>query len=68
MVFNFMKSKYGHKLSRNDSCPCGSGKKYKYCCLEKDKKQHEETYEKAKEALKKALAESNKETNINIKG
>ena len=24
------------KVSRNDPCPCGSGKKYKKCCLEKD--------------------------------
>src|SRR5260370_537693 len=24
------------KLSRNDPCPCGSGKKYKKCCLAKD--------------------------------
>ena len=23
------------KIGRNDSCPCGSGKKYKYCCLGK---------------------------------
>lgn len=23
-----------HKAGRNDSCPCGSGKKYKKCCLE----------------------------------
>lgn len=22
-----------HKISRNDPCPCGSGKKYKNCCL-----------------------------------
>jgi hypothetical protein len=21
------------KLGRNDPCPCGSGKKYKHCCL-----------------------------------
>ena len=21
-----------HKIGRNDPCPCGSGKKYKYCC------------------------------------
>jgi uncharacterized protein YecA (UPF0149 family) len=21
------------KLGRNDKCPCGSGKKYKKCCL-----------------------------------
>ncbi len=24
------------KIGRNDSCPCGSGKKYKYCCINKD--------------------------------
>lgn len=22
-----------HKIGRNDLCPCGSGKKYKNCCL-----------------------------------
>ena len=25
------------KVGRNDPCPCGSGKKYKHCCLNKDK-------------------------------
>jgi hypothetical protein len=24
------------KVGRNDACPCGSGKKYKHCCIEKD--------------------------------
>lgn len=24
------------KISRNDPCPCGSGKKFKHCCLGKD--------------------------------
>lgn len=24
------------KIGRNESCPCGSGKKYKKCCLERD--------------------------------
>jgi len=24
------------RIGRNDPCPCGSGKKYKQCCLEKD--------------------------------
>ncbi len=24
------------KTKRNDPCPCGSGKKYKQCCLDKD--------------------------------
>jgi uncharacterized protein YecA (UPF0149 family) len=22
-----------YKIGRNDTCPCGSGKKYKHCCL-----------------------------------
>ena len=26
-----------HKVGRNDPCPCGSGKKYKNCCLESGK-------------------------------
>jgi len=26
----------GRKVGRNDPCPCGSGKKYKHCCLRKD--------------------------------
>ena len=25
-------------LGRNELCPCGSGKKYKRCCLNKDEK------------------------------
>ena len=24
------------KIGRNDKCPCGSGKKYKKCCIDKD--------------------------------
>jgi SEC-C motif len=24
---------------RNDPCPCGSGKKYKHCCLKKEETQ-----------------------------
>lgn len=23
------------KVGRNDPCPCGSGKKYKHCCINK---------------------------------
>ncbi|RLE27718.1 SEC-C domain-containing protein, partial [Candidatus Acetothermia bacterium] len=26
------KLKVKAKVGRNDPCPCGSGKKYKYCC------------------------------------
>lgn len=25
----------GKKVGRNDPCPCGSGKKYKHCCMNK---------------------------------
>lgn len=27
------------KVGRNDPCPCGSGKKYKSCCLQKAQQQ-----------------------------
>lgn len=27
------------RVGRNDPCPCGSGKKYKHCCLEKERHQ-----------------------------
>jgi hypothetical protein len=27
-----------NNTGRNDLCPCGSGRKYKYCCLSKDEK------------------------------
>ena len=26
----------GRKIGRNEPCPCGSGKKYKNCCLKKE--------------------------------
>jgi len=28
------------KIGRNDPCPCGSGNKYKECCIKKDKVAH----------------------------
>lgn len=33
-----MQKKHGEKIGRNAPCPCGSGRKYKKCCLEKDLK------------------------------
>ncbi|NGX62380.1 MAG: hypothetical protein K940chlam9_01877, partial [Chlamydiae bacterium] len=27
------------KVGRNDPCPCGSGKKYKNCCMKKDQEE-----------------------------
>lgn len=29
---NKVRNEEGEKVGRNDSCPCGSGKKYKKCC------------------------------------
>jgi tetratricopeptide (TPR) repeat protein len=34
------------KVGRNDLCPCGSGKKYKKCCMLKDETQKLEELEK----------------------
>src|SRR2546428_9656665 len=34
---------------RNDPCPCGSGRKYKQCCLEKDEAKERAAYAKAAE-------------------
>jgi SEC-C motif-containing protein len=28
-------TRHGQRVGRNDACPCGSGKKYKQCCLRK---------------------------------
>ncbi|NLC12895.1 MAG: hypothetical protein GX768_02455, partial [Chloroflexi bacterium] len=28
------------KIGRNDPCPCGSGKKYKHCCINNASKPH----------------------------
>ena len=42
------------QVGRNDKCPCGSGRKYKQCCLRKDE-------EKARVAREKAAAKEAKE-------
>ena len=34
------------RLGRNDKCKCGSGKKYKQCCLEKDEQKLKDDIEK----------------------
>ena len=33
--FRELLNPYGKRLGRNESCPCGSGEKYKNCCLAK---------------------------------
>jgi tetratricopeptide (TPR) repeat protein len=47
-----------NKTSRNELCPCNSGKKYKKCCLEKD--QAAERAEFTHAAIKVVTAEQTK--------
>lgn len=41
---------------RNDPCPCGSGKKYKHCCLKKDEAARRAAYEEAERVARAADA------------
>lgn len=34
--FTYTRRRTQPKIGRNQPCPCGSGKKYKKCCLEKE--------------------------------
>jgi Flp pilus assembly protein TadD len=45
------------KPGRNDRCPCGSGKKYKACCLTTDEAAERETLAKAQAARDSQAAE-----------
>ena len=40
-------------IGRNDKCMCGSGKKYKKCCLLKEQEQEEQERKEFEEWLKK---------------
>lgn len=44
------------KIGRNDSCPCGSGKKYKHCCMEEDTSN---TRDRIRDQLEDAIAREN---------
>lgn len=50
------------RTSKNQPCPCGSGKKYKKCCLEKDQNSDElkEIYKKQELELKEKLDKINR--------
>jgi len=50
----------GRTAGRNEPCPCGSGKKYKHCCLEKDETKAREARVKAAEKDAKAAAKAAK--------
>ncbi|MBJ7436205.1 MAG: SEC-C domain-containing protein [Acinetobacter sp.] len=34
---NFSAPRVGPKINRNQGCPCGSGRKYKKCCLNRNR-------------------------------
>jgi len=46
------------KIGRNDPCPCGSGKKYKNCCLVRDKTPPGENEEEPLQSLFEEIRES----------
>ncbi|MGC1507358.1 YecA family protein [Ketobacter sp.] len=39
------------KVGRNELCPCGSGKKYKRCCMDSASKQHAEIFDDFAQAV-----------------
>lgn len=45
------------QVNRNDPCPCGSGKKYKNCCLPREKAEQAErlAWERAAQDMRRAL-------------
>ena len=43
------------KIGRNNPCPCGSGKKYKHCCLNKPKELADEVQAESEQERKKWL-------------
>ena len=48
------------KPGRNDRCPCGSGKKYKACCLTKDEAAERDGLAEA-QARRESQAEAHRE-------
>jgi tetratricopeptide (TPR) repeat protein len=45
------------KISRNAPCPCGSGKKYKKCCLLREEAEAAEQRKKMKQNIEEVYAE-----------
>ena len=46
---------------RNDPCPCGSAKKYKHCCLAKDREKQNIEREPSSELVQRVLGEDRDE-------
>lgn len=49
------------KVGRNDTCPCGSGKKYKKCHLQEDEERYSAALAKAREGAAAEAAEADGE-------
>ena len=47
-------------VGRNEPCPCGSGRKYKQCCLDKDETKARQARAKAAEKEAKAAEKAGK--------
>jgi hypothetical protein len=47
----------GEKIGPNDPCPCGSGRKYKHCCLGRETPAADAEMGALNEALGEALAD-----------
>ena len=55
------------KIGRNELCPCGSGKKYKYCCMGKENIEEEFEIGKKKNSWEEFLnTEEGMETMYNM--
>ena len=51
IIFNQRKFHHMAKIGRNDPCPCGSGKKYKRCCINRDASAFSFTQEESETAI-----------------
>ncbi|HEY4357576.1 MAG TPA: SEC-C metal-binding domain-containing protein [Acidobacteriaceae bacterium] len=49
-TFEIMSSPSREKVGRNDRCPCGSGKKYKHCCLNAQTVSQDSAWRREREA------------------
>jgi len=58
----------GMKVGRNDPCPCGSGKKYKKCCLRKEieRKNEELRRKRAEEEFWEEFYQASREEKVHI--
>jgi SEC-C motif len=51
----------GRQVGRNEPCPCGSGRKYKHCCLAKDEATAREARVKAEAKVAEKAAKAAEE-------